>query len=166
MAHVTQEFTPYETVIQDLKQKRDQLTATIDMLEAIRGTVTTVLPAGFSAAQQPAPAELEIRRDSFFGMTLPEAARKYLTMVKTTKSNPDLCAALLAGGFKTSSGNFSEVVRSTLQRNKDFVKVNGEWGLAEWYPGRGGGRKTRRAAAEESPADAAGESTDEDSPAS
>lgn len=139
---MTQEFTPYETVIADLEQKRDQLTATIEMLKAIRGTVTTILPESRGAAPQ--AVDTEIKRDSFFGMKLPDAARKYLSMAKTTKSNPDLCNALLSGGFKTSSANFTEVVRSTLQRNKDFVKVNGEWGLAEWYPGRGGGRRIRR----------------------
>jgi len=161
---MTQENTPYDAVIADLEEKRDQLSATIEMLKALKGTASMVLPTAANAQRQ--QAEREIKRDSFFGMTLPEAVRKYLTMVKATKPNPELCAALLSGGFKTSSGNFAEVVRSTLQRNKDFVKVNGEWGLAEWYPGRGGGRKTRRTASEESPEETVDESSDGESSAS
>jgi len=89
-------------------------------------------------------SETEIPRDAFFGMTIPDAARKYLTIVKATKPNPELCDALIKGGFKTQSNNFSEVVRSTLGRHPDFVKVSGQWGLTEWYGNRGGNRRTRR----------------------
>lgn len=151
---MNQESTPYEAVIADLEAKRDQINATIEMLKALRSTATVTLPA--ATANQRRETEPEIRRDSFFGMTIPDAARKYLTIVKATKSNPMLCQALLDGGFKTSSANFSEVVRSTLQRNRDFVKVNGEWGLSEWYGNRGAGRKARRATSVEDQA-AAGE---------
>jgi hypothetical protein len=161
---MTQENTPYDAVIADLEEKRDQLTATIEMLKALKGTASMVLP--ISASNQRQQAEREIKRDSFFGMTLTDAAKKYLSMMKTTKSNPELCEALLSGGFKTSSANFTEVVRSTLQRNKDFVKVSGEWGLSEWYPGRGSGRKARRTSPDEAVVDVTDEiESDEESSA-
>lgn len=141
--------SPYDAVIADLEQKRSHLTAAIDLLKALRsnGTVTALPVSGDpSRAQQ----ETEIPRDAFFGMTIPEASKKYLSIVKVTKANPDLCNALLAGGFKTQSNNFSEVVRSTLQRHPEFVKVSGQWGLAEWYGGRGGSnRRPRRTLTEQ-----------------
>ncbi|MGA2559682.1 MAG: hypothetical protein ABSF17_08390 [Terracidiphilus sp.] len=133
---------PYDLVIADLENKRDQINAAIEMLRALSstGAIALPLPASPSKALN---SEADIPRDAFFGMTIPEAAKKYLSIAKVTKSNADLCAALLRGGFKTQAVNFSEVVRSTLQRHQDFVKVSGEWGLAEWYGNRGGGRKRK-----------------------
>jgi hypothetical protein len=134
--------TPYDLVIADLENKRDQINAAIEMLRALGATGAIALPLPVGSTKPPA-SESDIPRDAFFGMTIPEAAKKYLSIVKVTKSNSELCAALLKGGFKTQANNFGEVVRSTLQRHTDFVKVSGEWGLAEWYGNRGGGRKRR-----------------------
>ncbi len=139
---MAQEPTPYDVVIADLESKRDQISATIEMLKALRGTGTIALP--LATATRPPATNGEIARDAFFGMSLPEAAKKYLSIEKVTKANPVLCEALLRGGFKTQSANFSEVVRSQLGRHPDFVKVSGEWGLAEWYGNRGGGRRSKR----------------------
>jgi hypothetical protein len=47
-----------------------------------------------------------------------------------------LAEALQAGGWKTASKNVTETLRVTLGRHPDFVKINAEFGLAEWYPGR------------------------------
>jgi hypothetical protein len=143
---MAQDSSPYDVVIADLEAKRDQINVAIDMLRALRVTGAITLPASVpTPTQKPiTSSDLEIPRDAFFGMTIPEAAKKYLAMVKVTKPNSDLCVALLKGGFKTQANNFSEVVRSTLQRHADFVKVSGEWGLAEWYGNRGGGRRFRR----------------------
>lgn len=159
---MTQESTPYDVVIADLESKRDQISATIEMLKALRSTASIALPL---AAPQRITVDTEISRDAFFGMTLTEAAKKYLAMSRITKPNPELCEALLKGGFKTQSTNFPEVVRSTLQRHSDFVKVSGEWGLAEWYGNRGGGRKARRTTAEETQENVVDEDKDEESPA-
>jgi hypothetical protein len=144
---MAEEFTPYDVVIADLESKRDQISATIEMLRALRGTAAIALPLATSS-QKPV-ANTEIARDAFFGMSLPEAAKKYLSIERVTKPNPVLCDALLRGGFKTQSSNFPEVVRSQLGRHADFVKVNGEWGLAEWYGNRGGGRRIKRISQQE-----------------
>jgi hypothetical protein len=144
---MAQETTPYDVVIADLESKRDQISATIEMLKALRGTASIPLPLA-TTSNKP-PASTEIARDAFFGMSLPEAAKKYLGIERVTKPNPVLCDALLRGGFKTQSNNFPEVVRSQLGRHSDFVKVNGEWGLAEWYGNRGAGRRSKRASQQE-----------------
>ena len=57
--------------------------------------------------------------------------------------------ALIAGGFKTAAKNFVETVRSILSHNPSFAFMNGEFGLAEWYPGRKPGAKKRVIEAEE-----------------
>jgi hypothetical protein len=89
-------------------------------------------------------------------MTLPDAAHKYLSLVKNPTPHPDFCDALLAGGFKTTAANFREVVRSTLSRHPDFVKVRrGEWGLREWY--NRGPKRSRRGNTEEKSQSESGE---------
>ncbi len=156
---------PYDVVIADLENKRDQINAAIEMLRALgaTGAIALPLPAAPSKAQ---PSEADIPRDAFFGMTIPEAAKRYLSIVKATKPNSELCSALLRGGFKTQANNFSEVVRSTLQRHPDFVKVNGEWGLGDWYGNRGGGRRIKRSNGSQAQDVSDGQETEEPSEAS
>lgn len=68
-------------------------------------------------------------------MTVVDAAAKYLGMAKKTKRVPELADALLQGGLKSTSKRFAEMLRIMLIRDSRFVRVNSEWGLAEWYPG-------------------------------
>jgi hypothetical protein len=82
-------------------------------------------------------------------MTVPDAAEKYLTLAKKTKTTYDIAEALLNGGLKSASKNFSSMVNTVLARDDRFVKVNGQWGLNAWYPGmRRGQRATTVASAD------------------
>ena len=130
----------YDRVIADLESKRDQLNALIESLKAMKA-VGLPLTGGASMSlpsTHPHGTQMPIiAPDAFFGMTIPEATRKYLTIVKQAKPHPELCDALVKGGFKTNATNFRESVRATLARDPGFVKVNGQWGLSEWYGNRG-----------------------------
>jgi hypothetical protein len=131
------ELTHYDAVIADLEAERDQLNTMIAMLKQKKTGAPIVTTAAISSSARLISAE-DIPHDAFFGMSLPNAAHEYLSLVKTAKRHPDLCEALLNGGFKSSASNFPEVVRSTLSRHPDFVKVRrGQWGLKEWYGNRG-----------------------------
>lgn len=143
---MAQDFKHYDAVIADLKAKRDQLSSMIDTLEQMKGMGVPFTGSPASDVPRTASGAGEIPDDAFFGMTIPEAAKKYLAIVKRTVKHPVLCDAILDGGFKTSSPNFREVVRSTLGRQPDFVKIGGQWGLMEWYGARGK-RKPRRSSA-------------------
>jgi hypothetical protein len=136
---MSQESSPYDAVIADLEAKRDQMSAMIENLKQMRGLANSVVTANLSVTPI-AGVMTTISHDAFFGMTILDAAKKYLSIVKKTVPHPQLCDALLEGGFKTSAANFREVVRSTLGRHPDFIKVNGQWGLDAWY---GRGRKAR-----------------------
>lgn len=142
---MAQEPAHYDAVIADLETRRDQMNVMIDMLKQMR-SASVVPPAAGALPSTPITVlGPDIPHDAFFGMSLPEAAKKYLSIVKRTTPHPAFCDALLDGGFKTSASNFREVVRSTLSRNSDFVKIKGQWGLSEWYGNRGA-RKSRRPA--------------------
>lgn len=109
-------------------------------------------PAAQSVSMQPATARViaqEIASDSFFGMSIGEAALKYLRMVKRPQSAQIISEALKQGGFPTRAENFYSNVYTALTRGSEFVKVKrGEWGLASWY---GGGRAKSRATKPEEP---------------
>jgi hypothetical protein len=157
---MAQDFTHYDAVIADLEAKRDQLNAMIETLKTMKGVTTLPIIGAVASATAARGGDAQIPGDAFFNMTMADAARAYLTIVKHTKPHVDLCDALLAGGFKTTSPNFREVVRSTLSRHGDFVKVNGQWGLKEWYGNRSG-RRPRRIATQDEPPEGQREMNDE-----
>ena len=143
-----EQINHYDAVIADLESQREKLWTVIVALKSLKQLGMPLDKVSAFVSGEPTTTalapEVPLSHDAFFGQTIPDAARKYLSSVKSTKPHPDLCDALLRGGFKTSATNFREVVRSTLGRHPDFVKINGQWGLREWYPGRGGGRKAKR----------------------
>ena len=139
-----QDNSYYDAVIADLVAERDSLNSAIETLMRRRGLGGTLPPpTAASAATRENITEADLPHDAFFGLTIPDAAKKYLGITKKTRPHATLCEALLAGGLKTSSANFRETVRSVLGRQPDFVKVNSEWGLAEWYPAMRRDRKQR-----------------------
>ncbi len=143
---MAQDFAAYDAVIADLVSKRDQLNGMIETLKQMMNLGLPLASATASAVLEPTM----IPHDAFFGMKVPDAAKKYLSWggSKNTKPHSELCDALLEGGFQTKSDNFPEVVRSTLGRSPEFVKIKGQWGLREWYPGHGGTKRARRGAQE------------------
>ena len=135
-----QENSVFEPVIAKLLAERDEINALID---ALQRRVSRADGVPFTP-QARATDDTQIRHDSFFQMTIADAAKKYLVMVKTTKSTADIASALELGGLKHSSKDFPLTVRSILHQSGGFTRVpNGDWGLTEWYPGMGRGRKPK-----------------------
>lgn len=137
-----------DATIADLESRRDQINFAIETLKQLRhGTTGSATPVG--AVVNSSGVDREIRHDSFFGMTLMDGIKKYLAISKQTKSAPNIAESLARGGMKSSAKDFTGNVRSTLSKNDDFVRVNGEWGLAEWYPAMRKERKPKAAIADE-----------------
>jgi hypothetical protein len=128
----------YDAVIADLESKVASMLATIANLKSLRDGSVPIRSDDMSVkiAPQRSGVPVSFRHDAFFGMTATEAAKKYLSAIKKTASVTVLAEALQAGGWKTASKNVTETLRVTLGRHPDFVKINAEFGLAEWYPGR------------------------------
>jgi hypothetical protein len=135
--------TPYDSAIEELEGKIRQFQSVLETLKSLRASQSS--DGAWPAVTPGAPREndAEIRHDSFFGMTIADAARKYLTMAKQTKSTADLAEALEQGGLKHASKNFPMTVRAIMGQREGFVRVNNDWGLTEWYPGIGRGRKPK-----------------------
>jgi hypothetical protein len=158
----------YDLVIADLEKQREKLGIVITALKQIKlygipFEATQALMSGMAHEAVTSPQVVPvIPHDAFFGMTIPDAARKYLSWggSRQTRSNGDLCDALREGGFQTNAVNFGESVRATLSRHPDFVKIKGQWGLKEWYGDRAA-RRPRRANAVEQPEQKAPSEADE-----
>lgn len=134
-------FIDYAKVLADLEAKRDALNAAIDGIKKLLHVNAQMLPDG---TERVTPYELtngqEIRSDTFFGLALREAIKKYLAMMKKPQGYRTIADALEEGGFQHSSKKFYNTVNTTLGRlsegdDPEIVKVRGQWGLAEWYPG-------------------------------
>ena len=135
----TPKATPFDSAIAEVESKMADLTVTLAMLLRLKGEHQGNISVAFPAASR--GGDSEISHDSFFNMTIGDAAKKYLGMVKATKSTAVIANALEQGGLKHSSKNFATTVRSILGPREDFTRVpNGDWGLTEWY-----GRKKLRA---------------------
>src|ERR1700677_3386232 len=124
--------------IADLEALQDQIVSAISTLKYVR-SLGGVLPAIGSFAAK-APTASELAHDTFFQMTVPDAAEKYFKIVKATKPTATVAEGLLKGGLKSASKDFTAMVKTIMSRDDRFVKVNKEWGLSEWYPAMRRGR--------------------------
>jgi uncharacterized membrane protein len=132
MAH---DLAYLDATIADLEARRDHLNSMIESLRQIREQ--GALPVPGVTLGSGGIVEQDVRHDSFFGMTILDAIKKYLAMTKQTQSAPDIADALVRGGMKSAAKDFVGNVRTTLSKNEAFVSVkNGEWGLSLWYPAK------------------------------
>jgi len=136
MADEQQQQNPYVAVLADLERQRDQINTTIAMIKRMMG-LSVDEPLMSSTASQNGTEVSEIRSDTFFGMSISEAVKKYLAMMKRPRRVTDIAKALDEGGLLHGSKNWLATVQTTLTRMKGVVvRVPNGWGLMEWYPGR------------------------------
>ena len=125
----------YRMVLEDLEKRKLEIEAAIAGITSLMGesNTTSCMPAPPSTRQEPCHVE----SGSFADLTLTEATQRYLGMVKEPQSTAEIAEALDRGGYPTKSRNFRNTVRSVLDRHAktvgEIVKVQKNWGLAEWY---------------------------------
>src|ERR1700687_1496195 len=132
-----QKTADYQAVLADLEAKRDELDNAINVIKRVLGDPTASHATASGHHKQPAGHTLT--PTSFFGMSVGDAAKKYLAFVKEPQSAPVIAKALETYGIKTVSKNFTVTVFSALERKEDAGEIvrpkRGLWGLSEWYPG-------------------------------
>lgn len=127
----------YAAVLADLKAKRADLDAAIAGIERMIGVAPSFANVIFGEVN----TSSDVQSDSFFGMSIADASKKFLGMKRKPQTTQDIADALEAGGMTHTSGNWGNTVGSVLNRidasGGDIVRVKrGTWGLASWYPGR------------------------------
>jgi len=137
------EGTNYEALLSELVEERANLDRMIAWVQRRidKGDFSVPPPT-----PQPSSGILRfprLRPDQFFKMSVPEAIRAFLNIMKRPQSARDITDALEAGGLSHRAQDLYQTVFPTLQRMKGKGEVdklaNGEWGLAEWYTA---GRRT------------------------
>jgi hypothetical protein len=126
----------YVVMLAKARAQRAALDVVIAGLEQLLGTAGEDDSQPLSVLTK---VDTELRADSFFGLSIPDAIRKYLAIAKAPQSLSDITNALQKGGLITTSKNLLSTVSATLVRMKrldgDVVPVQGKWGLTEWYKG-------------------------------
>lgn len=130
----------YERVLADLRAKRDKIDAAIAGIEAMMGIASQGAPEQ-NLQSSANNGSQEVESDSFFGMSIPDASRKFLAMRRKPQTTQEIANALDRGGLTHQSGDFANTVGSVLNRIErgggDVVKLDrAKWGLAAWYPNR------------------------------
>jgi 2-iminoacetate synthase ThiH len=112
----------YEAVLADIDARIDKLQATRQGIVELMSTTGTT-PSGSGRAKD------------YLGMSIPEAAKKYLGSQRAKQSTQDVMKALEEGGLPPSK--YSTVYAILRRREKqvgDIINMKGDWALAEWYP--------------------------------
>jgi len=139
---MAQEPIDYAVVLADLEAKRAVLDGLIENLRNVLnlGAQVTV-GGGVNAGSNKSIDPSSIRDDAFFGLSIGDAAKRYLEMVKRKQSVKEIAEALDRGGLPHSSSNFVNTVGTMIRRaakaDPELVRIGrGEWGLAGWYGNR------------------------------
>jgi hypothetical protein len=144
----------YDAVLADLIARRDKLNAAINVIRGVMGSPATGEgddpaerdddggDAGPVAAPRP-PRQTSvgsvIQNDTFFGLSTPEAIRKFLMMTKRPQRVADISKAMLEGGQihardTTTAYNNVYAALKRMRKSGEAVRIKtGEWGLGSWY---------------------------------
>jgi hypothetical protein len=128
----------YAAVLKDLEARKAVLEAMIANTRQMLGLGVSV---GATPSTQAAPEAEDMRGHPFLGMSIGEAAKKYLSMVKQKQNVKQIAEALERGGLHHVSNNFPATVATMVNRyaksDPDLLNIGrGEWALAAWYGNR------------------------------
>jgi hypothetical protein len=139
---MSSEVNNYEAALADCERELGGIDKELAKIEAKRATLqkTRVALRELISLNNPqttsAGPEFVIPKNAFKDMSIVEATKKYLNIMKVGRSTNQIAAALKEGGYKTESKNFYDTVRSVLKSYKvpkgAFTYKDGLWGLAEW----------------------------------
>jgi len=121
----------YNAVLADLESRKAQIESAIAAVKTIL-TSAGVLGDG-STGGVISPDNIPV--GSFLRLSIADATKKFLDMVKTKQSVPQITQALEKGGLPPAKTN---TVYAVLRRREsdigDIIRLGDEWALAEWYP--------------------------------
>lgn len=136
-----------EAMLKQLELERARLDIVIAALRVQLGqpanaessiALTTLLGTSAPSALGATPGS--IRPDEFFQMSIPEAIKRYLSIMKSPQQPKAITTALKSGGLLTNARDFSSTIWTALSRLKEqgeITNIAGQgWGLSEWYKGR------------------------------
>lgn len=128
----------YEAVLADLEARRTAIEALIAGIRLLLGHSPVDAGTGLSNGS----GARDLRSDTFFGLTTPEAVKKFLAMKGRAQGPRVIASALVQGGQPRATDEKAAYVNvySALKRLNKSGEVAQtaakEWGLAEWCGNR------------------------------
>jgi hypothetical protein len=118
----------YKTVLADLIARRDKLDAAISAIQEFVGNGTPTPSA-------PIKSTVTVSRE-YRGMTIADAAIKFLKTAGSPQSTGIIAEALRLGGINSNSKSMYRTLYNTLNsrmdKHQDITKEGAKWGLSEW----------------------------------
>lgn len=129
----------YQAVLADLKSRRARLDVLIGGIEATimgQGDGSFVTPdLEFSTSSGVPLGPAEIHPDTFYGLSIIAAVKKYLKLARRAQHTKAIADALSQGGLKRPADNVLSGILIRAAKGREVTKVGkGTWGLSEWYP--------------------------------
>ena len=123
----------YAAVVADLEAKRAELDSAIAAMKVLMRQTGSL-----AAATPPVPRISSLDQvppDAFVGLSISNAVRRLLEMMQRRLSMREILEGLRAGGLKPNKyRNVYSIIRGREAYQADIIKVNKQWGLAEWNP--------------------------------
>jgi hypothetical protein len=139
----------YGAVLADLEARKSQLEATIAGIKAIIASGGGVVTNGHAEGVFRPD---EIPTHAFLGLSIADATKKLLSMVKSKQSLPQIMQSLERGGLPPAKYN---TVYAVLRRREnqvgDIFRMGEDWALTEWYPNNPNIRKRAKQKTEPAP---------------
>jgi hypothetical protein len=140
------EAVDYTKVLDDLLAERERLNAMIDWVKerlGRSGADDSKAPRLELSKDGKARFPRLVKEDAFFKMSVSEAIKAYLDMMKRPQTAREITDGLIAGGLAHKAKNLYQTVFPTLGRMARDAKevdklTDGKWGLSEWYSGSRG----------------------------
>ena len=141
--HMSGEKIDYAAIIADLEAKRAALETAITSLKTVIASGALGPSEGTSYVNlaatvvNPAAPSGEIPDGAFHGKTIPAAIKLYLSLMHKKQTAREISDGLKKGGMESTSKWFDKIIYATLDRLRkggEIVKIEGNWGLPEWYP--------------------------------
>lgn len=126
-----------EKTLAALEAERAELDTTIEFLKRKLGRSDSENGSSSSTTASKHVASGQIHHDTFYGMSVIDAAKKYLSIVgKPARSTQEVMDGLKKGGIDKEYATVSSVLARAARTGQGLDNVGrGNWGLSEWYPG-------------------------------
>ena len=123
----------YAAVLADMEAKRAQLDSAIAAIKVL------MEQTGVMAATAPPvpriPSLSKVPANAFVGLSTSDAVRRLLEMMQRRLTVKEILQGLQAGGLKPNKyRNVYAIMRGREAYKADIIKINRQWGLAEWNP--------------------------------
>lgn len=126
----------YEAVLADLYAKRDEIESAINTILFLQGSGSVAASTATANGAVRANRAGVIPSNAFFGMSLVDAAKKYIELSQAKRTLVQIVKGLEEGGMPPQkSGTVYAALRRRESTVGDIMKVGEEWGLKDWFAG-------------------------------